>query len=228
MADSKFKKPVPANRTVVPGRWSDLLDDESVAVEPDGNTAAYRMMMLPYPPLNVPNRSLPFVKRMSVNGDGVTTSLSVDGSASPVEAFVLAPAEGDLYIRLSSVIIADAGAISLNSFGSIIGGLSVGCTVFTESAGVVTNQDLSLKTNFDFIRIGTKTAGTGGKIDAYQLAKTDPSNDDGYHILLDATEVSMFGIRLLKGTQDKFGIRINDDLSGVATFDIIVKGFIRT
>lgn len=225
---AKFKKLVPIDRTIVPGTWSDLEDDLSVAIDADGNTAAHRVMVLPYPPLNMPNRSMPNIAKLTINGDGVTDDLTVDGSVTAVDAFIQAPANGDLYIRLASVLIADAGAVSLNAFGSIAGGVTNGFEFFVESGGVKTDLGVPLKTNHDFIRIGTETVGIGGKTDAYQLAKIDAANNDGYSPLLDFTQVSLLGVRLLKGTSDKFGITINDNITSVATFNIIVKGFIRT
>lgn len=183
--------------------------------------------VLPYPPIDVDDKVIPFIGALTVDGDGVTTNLSVNGSTTPVDAFIGPPVAGDLYLTTANVLIADAGSIALNRFGSIAGGLVNGINFFVETANERLDISIGLKTNFDFIRVGTLTVGTGGKTDAYQLANTDPSNDDGYNPILDFTKVSPIGIRLRADTQDKLGICINDDISGVATFNIIITGFIR-
>jgi len=183
--------------------------------------------IIPYPPLDVANKIIPFIGSLTVGGDGVTSDLTVDGSVTPVDAFIGPPVFGDLYLTTANVLIADTGALSLNRFGSINGGLANGIGFFIETENERLNLSVSLKTNFDFIRVGTLTVGTGGKSDAYQLASTDTSNNDGYNPVLDFTKVSPVGIRLRADTQDKLGILISDDISGVATFNIIINGFIR-
>ena len=181
---------------------------------------------LPYPPLNVPQHELPFIGLMTVGGDETTSALNVDGSVSPIDAFIGPPLEGDLYITTANVLIADSGAVALNKFGSGAA-LTNGIDFFVELSDKRRNVSIGLKSNFDFIRISTLTQGIGGKNDAYQLAATDPANDDGYNPIIDFTTVSSEGIRMIKGSNDKLGICINDDLSGVATFNIIVVGKVR-
>lgn len=182
--------------------------------------------VIPYPPLDVPNKLIPFFGSLTVDGDGVTTSLSVNGSVTPVDAFVGPPVTGDLYITTANVLIADSGAISLNRFGNLPA-LTNGINFFIETENERLDISISLKTNFDFIRVGTLTVGTGGKTDAYQLASTDAQNDDGYNPVLNFTNVSPLGIRLRKDTEDKLGICINDDITTVNTFNILINGFIR-
>jgi len=182
--------------------------------------------IVPYPPINVDNKIVPFFGRLTMNGDGITSELTVDGSMTPIDAFIGPPVDGDLYITTANVLIADSGAISLNRFGAATA-LTNGINFFVETQNKRLNISVGLKTNFDFIRIGTLTVGTGGKNDAYQLSNTDPANDDGYNPILDFTRASPIGIRLRRDTQDKLGICINDDLTGIATFNIGITGFIR-
>lgn len=181
----------------------------------------------PYPPLDVENKVILFIDLLTVNGDGVTTSLSVDGSVTPVDAFVGPPITGDLYLTTANILIADSGAIALNKFGSINGGLTNGINFFIESNNERQDMSTGLKTNFDFIRVGTLTVGTGSKNDAYQLSNADPDNDDGYNPVLDFTRVSPQGIRLKAGSLDKLGICINDDLTSVNTFNVVITGYVR-
>jgi len=187
---------------------------------------ALLVSVMPYPPLDVPNNTIPFINVLTVNGDLLTRNLNVDGSVNPIDAFIGPPVIGDLYITTANILIADNAAIALNKFGGITA-LTNGINFFVENANERIEISSELKTNFDMIRISTLTAGTGGKNDAFQLSNTDPSNNDGYNPILDFTRVSPLGIRLRKDTKDKLGITIRDDLTSVATFDIVINGFIR-
>lgn len=182
--------------------------------------------VLPYPPINVENQIIPFVGSLTVNGDGVTTSLSVDGSVNPVDAFVGPPIFGDLYLTSANILIADSGVIALNRFGNITGGLTNGVDLFVENANQRIAFATGLKTNFDLIRLGTLTQGLGSKNDAYQMSNATPANLDAYNPIVDFTRVSPHGIRLRKDTSDKLGITINDNIT-VDTFIISITGYIR-
>ncbi len=183
--------------------------------------------LLPYPPLNVDNKIIPFVGNLTVNGDGSTSDLTVDGSVNSIDAFIGPPTSGDLYITSANVLIADSGVIKLNSFGSASGGLTNGFDFFIENANQRFLFTGKLKTNFDFIRVGTLTQGLGGKNDAYQMSNATPLNEDAYNPIIDFTRVSPLGVRLRKDTLDKLGIIINDDITSVSTFNILINGYIR-
>ena len=183
--------------------------------------------LLPYPPLNVENKVIPFIGNLTVNGDGITTNLSVDGSVVPVDAFIGPPVNGDLYITTANILIADSGVITLNRFGNLNGGLNNGIEFFVETANERIITSVPLKSNFDFIRVSTLTEGIGSKNDAYQLSNTDSDNDDGYNPVVDFTRISPLGVRLIKDTQDKIGLVISDNISTVNTFNVIITGFIR-
>lgn len=183
--------------------------------------------LIPYPPLDVENRLRPFVGSLTVNGDGVTTELTVNGSVTPVDAFIGPPVDGDLYLTTANVLIADSGTIALNRFGGITGGLTNGIDFFVELANQRFGFAAAIKTNFDLIRISTLTEGLGSKTNAYEMANTDPSNNDGYNPVLDFTKISPLGIRLRADTLDKLGICVNDDLTSVATFNVVITGYIR-
>lgn len=196
----------------------------SVHVNEDG---ALLIEVEPSPSLDTPNHLEPFTAFFTVNGDGTSASLSVNGSVTPVEAWVSSVPDGDLYITGANVLIADGGTIALNRFGGIAGGLTNGCDLFYESGRGRQIVATGLKTNFSFIRLGSLSAATGGKTDAYQMSNVDAANNDGYNPVLDLTRVSPQGIRLRQDSFERLGIVINDDLSGVATFNIFITGFKR-
>ena len=183
--------------------------------------------ILPYPPLNVENKVIPFVGNLTLNGDGVTSSLSVDGSTINVDAFIGPPVFGDLYLTSANILIGDSGVLKLNTFGSIAGGLTNGVDFFIENANQRVVFASALKTNFDFIRVGTLTQGLGGKNDAYQMSNATPANEDAYNPIIDFTLISPGGVRLRKDTLDKLGIIIKDDITSVSLFNILINGYIR-
>ncbi len=178
------------------------------------------------PAVNGPNKIRPFVANVTVNGDGVTSDLTVNGSTTPVDCFVGAVNDGDLYLTTANVVIADAGSVQLNRFGSAAA-LTNGLDLFyaTQEQRYVLATGVS--TNFDLLRISTLSKPTGGKADGFQLANLNSSNNDGYNPILDLTRISPIGIRLKKSSTDKLGLRVNDNITGVATFNVVMLGFVR-
>lgn len=124
-------------------------------------------------------------------------------------------------------MIADSGSIQLNKFGSDPA-LINGVDVIYQTDGVDITL-ANLKTNFEFIRLGSLTAATGSKTDAFQLANTNPANEDGYNPVVDLSRLSPhgFGIRIRKNSIDKLGIVIKDNLTGISTFNILFTGYLR-
>lgn len=172
--------------------------------------------------------SVPFSRFLTVNNDGVTSDLTVSGTpANPTEAFVSGQSLGDFYVTAANILIADDGAVALNRFGSspaLINGVDFFYNF--PSADVILG---TARTNFDVIRFSTLTKPTGGKSDAFQLANANAGNEDAYNPILDLARNSPNGLgaRLRQNSNDKLGIRIKDDLSGVSTFNILLIGFIR-
>lgn len=182
------------------------------------------------PTLGVEERitAVPFTQFLTVNGDGVTTALNVNGSVTtPIPAFVTGIGLGDFYITTANVLIADSGSVQLNRFGAD-SALTNGVDLFYQITGADTIL-ANVKTNFDFIRLGNHAGATGGKTDAYQLANTNPSNEDGYNPVLDLAKLSPYeiGIRIRQNSIDKFGVIIRDNLTGVSTFNIQLAGYVR-
>ncbi len=181
---------------------------------------------VPYPPTDIENKLLPFVGALTVSGDGTTSDLRIDGSVTPLDAFIGPPNTGDLYLTTGNILLSGGGVVSLNRFGNL-NALTTGIDVFVETGNLRFPVATGLQTNFDMIRIATKTQGTGGKNDAYLLANTNTANEDGYNPILDFTTISPLGLRLRKDTLDKLGVTINDDLTGLGTFNIVITGYIR-
>lgn len=164
---------------------------------------------------------------MTVEGDGLTTRLAVDGSLNPVRAFVTGQPEGDFYVKSANILIADSGVIKPNLFGSgpaLLNGIDIFYDVQSANTTLGT-----AKTNYDFIRFSSLTPPTGSKIDAFQVSNVNVDNEDAYNPILDLGRFSPYdiGIRIRKNSIDKFGIVINDDITGVSNFNILLEGYLR-
>lgn len=175
---------------------------------------------------------IPFISAISVGGTGeaADTDLRVNGSVNPIDAFISALDEGDLYIKTANIFIEGSGNINLSDFGDIAGGLPNGISTFIQNQGVkfpITRQPIL--TNSDMVRIGTLTAGLGSDESAFRLKQQQGSGDTGYNPVWDMTRLAAGteGVRLSAGTKQRLGITINDDLRSLVSFNIIFSGYIR-
>lgn len=199
------------------GIYADITDDNALLTGSFG-----------YPAYNQPQKIRPFSSFLTVNGDGSTSDLRVNGTASsPVDCYYEASATSDTYITTANVLIADQGA-TLDKFGAL-SALTNGIDLFY---GAGANESLfasQLKTNLDFIRVGTLTPGFGNGTTAFKLNNAIGSNIDAYNPILDLTRASPpFGIKLDANSNQRLGVRIKDNLSsGLDGFNIIIVGFER-
>lgn len=157
--------------------------------------------------------------------NGGSSDMGVDGSTTSQVFSIQALVDRDVFIKSISVIVADAGA-TLAGFGNLAALTNGISFVYQNSTvGPVTIRD-SIKTNLDFIRLGTSTGAVGDGTSAW---KSDLSGGgaDAYLPVIDCSAVFgyTYGLRLVKGTIDKLSFVVNDDLStGLDQFDIIAYG----
>jgi hypothetical protein len=170
----------------------------------------------------------PFIRFLTINNDGATNNLNVDGSVISIDAYVEGNNFGDFYITTANIVIADDSPLNLNGFGGLPE-LTNGVQFFYQTASDSIPVAFSLTTNYDMIRLGTLTHPIGGKTDAYQISKVDSAGNDGYNPIWDLARYSPFGLglRLRKNTKDRIGITIRDDLTGLSSFNMVVSGFLR-
>lgn len=149
----------------------------------------------------------------------------VGSSTNVLEFSISASGEGkDRYLSTLSVVIADQSA-TLNKFGNITA-LTNGITLgYSDENGEVTIAD-SLKTNWDFIRLGLGTPPIGSTADAFR-ANNVLGTSEGYIPYIDFKTLFglPWGIKLTGNSSEKMFIRISDDVSGVDEFDIVAYGF---
>lgn len=155
-----------------------------------------------------------------------TIDMTIDGSSTSIDFAIEAVSEHDIFIKYISVVIGDAGSPALNKFGSL-SALTNGVTWswFTQSNG---NYELheGIKTNLEFIRIGGDTAGIGTGTDAFLADVSGGGTEKSYLPNIDLKETfgMPYGLRLKKGTKDKLIFTVNDDLTGLTTFNIVGYG----
>jgi len=171
--------------------------------------------------------SVPF--RQYFTDDGTpsgSNDLIVDGSTTETEFYVAANSERDSYIVTVSVDLADDGSPNMNKFGNLTAltnGIEV-CYV-TEDIGTEIIHD-GIKTNREFVRFGNETAAIGTGSDAFLADASGGGTEKAYLPKLDLVEQFglPFGVKLRKGTRDRFVFKVRDDLTNLTTFNIIAYG----
>lgn len=193
----------------------------SAHVDYEGNV---HVVEHPHPPLEEAIQSFPFRQRMS-NSAGVT-NMNVNGSATYQDFTIDAEAEYDVFIKTLFVEIEDGGTPTLNKFGALTALTNgVGMYYFTQETGLYELHE-GIKTNKEFIRIGIDTHGIGTGTDAYLADVSGGAAGKSYMPIIDWGEMCgmRYGLRLKKGTNDRLVFRIQDDLTGLITFDAIAYG----
>lgn len=179
-----------------------------------------------HPPIDEKVAALPFRQYFTDNGKSTgSNDMKVSGSSStPLNFYIRANQDRDIFIRSISIEISDASA-SLNNFGNVTA-LSNGIEFYWETldAGKITIHE-SLKTNWDFVRLCSGNPSFGATTNAFRASNVSGSSE-GYIPFLDV--VSTFGLpwgfRLRKGTSDKLVFSIKDSTAGVDSFDIVAYG----
>lgn len=158
--------------------------------------------------------------------------MRVDGSTNSVEFTIEASDDKnvDRYITSLSFQIADQNA-TLSQFGNI-GALTNGVDVEYRNniiaGGIVSLSLEGLKSNWDFIRLANGKPAFGTGASAFQATNVS-GNSEGYIPVVDIDEIFglPYGIVLRGNTNDKFVIRINDNVSGVDAFTCVASGIDR-
>lgn len=171
--------------------------------------------------------TIPFSRFLTVNGDGVTSSLTVDGSSEDVEAFIGQDQDGDIYLTQLTVLLA-GGTVGLNRFGNLAA-LANGIQFFYEVTRGRIDFAEPIQTAFGLIRLGAETLPLGSKTDAFEMQNVGVANLDAYLPAVDLARWSPlgFGIRIRRDSLDKLGIVIRDDLSALGAFNILTAGYLR-
>lgn len=194
----------------------------AVRVSPEG---AMSVVAHPHPPKDEDTVfALPVRQRFTDSAS--SSDMAVDGSSSPVIFSVDADPDFTIYLKTISVNIGDGGSPALNKFGALAA-LTNGVIWSWDSqdqGNIVLHE--GIKTNLEFVRLGIDTAGIGTGTDAFLSDVSGGGSEKSYLPFINMGEMFglPYGIRLRKGTTDRIIFKVNDDLTGLTTFDIITYG----
>lgn len=198
----------------------DQAQGHSLAIEDDGSINVY---VIPQPPKEAEQITLPFVEYVSLNGAGVTTSMVVNGSVTNQDFYIGAKIY-DVYINTLVFEIADAGAV-LNQFGALAA-LTNGLEFyyFNQTQGKYTIES-SLKTNYDFLKLANFQPAFGTGNAAFQLTNAI-SASEAYVGIIDLQDVFglQWGLKLRAYSTDRIGFVVKDNITGLDAMTIKVYG----
>jgi hypothetical protein len=180
-----------------------------------------------HPPKDESEIALPFRSYFTDDGTLIgTNTMNVNGATNFVDYYIKASTEYDIYIKYITCEIGDGGTPALNNFGSLAAltnGLGFYYDTQTEPLYVLHE---GIKTNKEFIRIASDTGAIGTGTDAYLADVSGGGSEKSYLPNIDMNEIYglQWGLRLRKGTKDRLLFRVQDDLSGITTFNAIATG----
>ena len=194
----------------------------------------------PFPPDD--NRDIQLIYRqfLTLNGDGTTTDMLVDGSTTPQLFTIPGEPDNDIYITSLSFIIAGDGIVLGDDFAGSGAALTNGVRIYYEDLNGEVNIGTQLRTNFDFIRLcqgnpafADPTAGPfiAPSIQGASGKGATPAN--GILPVLDFQRIFGFqyGLKIARGTDNILALEVNDNLTtglGLnAAFNVIAYGFKR-
>ena len=192
-----------------------------------------------YPPITNDRQIILYVDDLTLNNDGVTTDMKVDGSVTTQEFSVNADKDFDIFINSVSFFIAAENVVTdLGEFAGIVTPLTNGCQLIYENSdeGDIIIGD-NLQTNYDLLRMCNMNPQFGLVSNAaFKIVQAFTNQDDGYLFILKFSDYGYEqeysgGIRLKAGTTDRLVFKIRDDLnltpSEISSFDGRVYGFKR-
>jgi hypothetical protein len=189
---------------------------------------AIPVVMHTHPPIDEDVNQLPFRQYFTSDGtaDGTISMLTAAGTlANPVDFFIKAIPDFDIYIKTCAVLIAD-GTQTLNEWGNTNSALTNGMSFLwsSQDEGDIIIND-SLKSNFDFIRLSLGQPAFGDGAAAF-LASNVVSTSEAFIPTINLTNTFglPWGIKLRANTNDKLVWQVRDDNTGPDQFDIVAYG----
>lgn len=166
---------------------------------------------------------------LTLNGDGVTTSMRVNGSVTVQDFIIEASQEEDIYIQSLSIFIsADIVVADLLEFGNLPA-LTNGCLLFYSSQreGELFLSG-SIQSNFDLMKLGNFRP-SFGTTTAFKVSNASNSNSEGYLSVINLSDYGFIdGILLKKASFDKLVFRVRDNLNvgvgSISVFNIVAHG----
>lgn len=179
----------------------------------------------PFPPSGEETKITVYREFLTLNNDGTTTDMRVDGSTTSQYFWVNAEPNFDIYITTLSFLISDAGA-ELDEFGNLAA-LTNGCRLFYEDNNGEINIGTDLVSNFEFIRLCQGNPAFGNAADAFR-ARNIVGASEGYIPVFDFRNFGFrWGLKLKAGTNNRLVMEINDNVSSIDGFNATAYGFRR-
>jgi hypothetical protein len=198
-------------------------NNQHLDIDEEGAAA---VVVHPHPPLDEEIDSLPYRAYFTNDSVSPTNDMAQNGGTTSLDFSVDANSHYNIYIKYISVEIGDGGSPNLNGFGAL-SALTNGVEWiwFTQKEGEYPLHE-GIKTNKEFIRVGTDTAAIGSGTDAFLADVSGGGSEKSYFPSIDISESYglPWGLKLKKGTTDKIIFRVNDNLSNLTTFNIVAYG----
>jgi len=199
-------------------------DGQQIKVNGEGEIS---VVIHQHPPIDEELTALPFRQYFTDNG-GETGSniMAVDGSTNFVDFYIGAHQEEDIYIKYITCEIGDGGTPALNKFGALPELTNGVAWLWVNQKDPDYTLHEGIKTNKEFIRIASDTGAIGDGVLAYLADVSGGGTEKSYLPNIDMTEIYglPWGLRLRKGTNDRIIFRVQDDLTGLSTFNAIATG----
>ena len=198
-------------------------------IDKTGATVSIDRPVPPYVGIEGSQPMRPF--RQFLTDDGTSTGdqdMTVDGSSTPVDFFVPAPQEDDLYICIMSFVLTEP-SMGLNEWANTGSPLSNGVRIFYEDEKGEEDIHNAGLTNWDLIRLCLGDPAFGSGATTFRASNV-VGTDEGYVPFLDLRKTFGFqwGVLLRGGTKQKLVIRIQDNITSTDGFDCIAYGFTRS
>ena len=178
-----------------------------------------------FPPVGDEVQNIIYVEPLTLNNDGVTSDMKVDGSATTQEFYIQSDDDYDIIINsISFFIAAETLVIDLFEFGATNGTLTNGCQLIYENSeeGEIIIGD-NLNSNFELLRMcGLKPSLGLSSNTAFQIQKAFSNSDVGYLFILNFLTYGYEseyrgGLRLKKNANERLVFKIRDDLNLIAS-----------
>jgi len=205
----------------------EIVNNQGRSLEIDSYEGSIGVVIHQHPYTGETLAALPFRQYFTDNGTkSGSTVMSVDGSVNFVDFYISAQADYDIYIKYITCEIGDGGSPALNKFGNLTA-LTNGLAWYWDTVEEPLYElHEGIKTNKEFIRIASDTGAIGTGTEAYLADVSGGGTEKSYLPNIDTSEIYglQYGLRLRKGSRDRLVFRVQDNLSGITTFNCIATG----
>ncbi len=142
--------------------------------------------------------------------NGGSSNLNVNGSVTPVEFTITPPVGKTWYIHNISLVLED-NAINFTKFGGILA-LTNGVDFKVKQNGLLEELLTNIKNNGEFYTFANQVLLESSAIDILVIQVNIKTNTGTT-------------FKLINSTSDNFKVVINDDLTAINKFQIVVRGY---